>query len=79
MQLKKLQWMPKKAVLLNNAEEIEVTRGPEIGPQTITLRKLPADRMNHEIQVIRLEFDDDVIHAADSTVYEDHSGGVSHG
>ena len=55
--------MPKKAVLLNNAEEIEVTRGPEIGPQTVTLRNLPADRMNDEIQVIRLEFDDDVIHA----------------
>ena len=71
--------MPKKAVLLNNAEELAVTHGTELSPQTITLRKLPADRMNDEIQVIRLEFDEDVIHSADSTVYEDHSGGVAHG
>ena len=71
--------MPKKAVLLNTAEELAVTRGSGLGPQTVTLRNLPADRMNDEIQVIRLEFDDDVIHAPDSTVYEDHSGAVAHG
>ena len=44
-----LQWMPKKAVLLNTAEELTVTHGTELSPQTVTLRKLPADRMNDEI------------------------------
>ncbi|MBO4648643.1 MAG: alpha-L-fucosidase [Lentisphaeria bacterium] len=79
LRLKGLQWLPKKAILLNSCEELTLTHGTELDPQTITLRKLPADRMNDEIQVIRLEFDEEVIRPTDATVYEDHSRGVAHG
>ena len=71
--------MPKKAILLNSGEELTVTHGPETEPSTPALKHLPVDRMNDEIQVIRLEFEDDVIHPADTTVYEDKSGSVIQG
>ena len=74
-----LQWMPEKATLLNNCEELTVAHGPETKPGTIQLRHLPVDRLNDEIQVIRLEFDRDVIHSADMTVFEDKSGSVAQG
>ena len=79
LRLKGLQWMPKKTVLLNSGEALTVTHGPETEPSTVTLRDLPVDRMNDEIQVVRLEFDEDVIHPADTTVYEDKSGSVIQG
>ena len=79
LRLKDLPWMPRRAVLLNTGESIALSRGPEIFPPAVTLQGLPVDRMNDEIQVIRLEFDEDVIHAADSTVYEDRSAGVAQG
>ena len=66
--------MPKKAILLNSGEALTVTHGPETEPSTPALKHLPVDRMNDEIQVIRFEFEDDVIHPADTTVYEDKSG-----
>ena len=79
LRLRGLEWMPEKAILLNSGAELSVMRGPETAPSAITLRQLPADRMNDEIQVIRLEFGDDVIHSADQTVYEDKSGSVVQG
>ena len=79
LRLPGLQWMPQKAILLNNGEELTVTHGPETAPSAIALRHLPVDRMNDEIQVIRLEFDEDVIHSADTTVYEDKSGSMEQG
>ena len=79
LRLRGLQWMPKKATLLNSGEALTVTHGPETEPSTPALKHLPVDRMNDEIQVIRLEFEDDVIHSADTTVYEDKSGSVVQG
>ncbi|MBE6373354.1 MAG: glycoside hydrolase [Lentisphaerae bacterium] len=79
LRLRGLEWMPEKAILLNSGAELSVMRGPETAPSAITLRHLPADRMNDEIQVIRLEFGDDVIHSADQTVYEDKSGSAVQG
>ncbi len=79
LRLNGLQWMPEKAILLNSGEELAITLGPETKPAAITLRNLPVDRMNDEIQVIRMEFDEDVIHAVDQTVYEDRSGSVMQG
>ena len=79
LRLRGLQWMPKKAILLNSGEALTVTHGPETEPNTPALKHLPVDRMNDEIQVIRLEFEDDVIHPADTTVYEDKSGSVVQG
>ena len=59
--------LPRRATLLNNGLELQPTLGPDISltPPELTLRHLPADRMNDEIQVIRLQFDDAVIHPAD--------------
>ena len=79
MRLKGLPWMPEQAVLLNDGSKLTVTHGTEVEPPVVTLRGLPVDRMNDEIQVIRLEFDENVIHAADSMIYEDHSAGVEQG
>ena len=58
-----LKKMPRRAVLLNSGTELTPTMGPDIQllPPALTLRHLPVDRMNDEIQVIRLSFDEDVI------------------
>ena len=79
MRLRGLSLMPERAVLLNSGLGLRVTNGTELEPPVVTLCGLPADRMNDEIQVIRLEFAEDVIRAADHTVYEDRSAGVEQG
>lgn len=79
LRLKDLQWKPKQAILLNSGAPLTVTDGPETEQPAITLRDLPTDHMYEEIQVIRLEFEDDVIHSDDMTVYEDSSGSVTQG
>lgn len=79
LRLRDLPAMPRRAVLLNSGETIKLSNGPDILPPAVTLQGLPADSMNDEIQVIRLEFDEDVIRAADSTVYEDRSAAVAQG
>jgi len=72
-----------KAEILNTGETVEATMEPNVytmkSPPMLRLRRLPCNRMNDEIQVIRLEFGDDVIHSADQTVYEDKSGSAVQG
>ena len=70
--------LPRRATLLNSGLELQPTMGPDISltPPELTLRHLPADRMNDEIQVIRLQFDDAVIRPADVQGCVDASAGV---
>lgn len=79
LRLQELPGMPRQAILLNSGTELTLSPGPETEAPAVTLRRLPVAQMNDEIQVIQLRFDEDVIHAADSTVYEDNSGSALQG
>ena len=60
LRLAALAQMPLGAKLLGSGTKLAVTSGPEIEPPAPTLRGLPVDQMNDEIEVIELEFDREV-------------------
>ena len=72
---------PVKAEILNTGETVEATMEPNVytmkSPPMLRLRRLPCNRMNDEIQVIRLTFAGPVIHAADIKGETDRSGSVA--
>ena len=75
--------VPVKAEILNTGETVDFTMEPNVYtmkmPPMLRLRRLPCDRMNDEIQVIRLTFAEPVIHASAVTGKQDRSGSVAQG